>query len=66
MLGEMLEACQYFSKRVSFAGTGVGRVLRKCQAVMPQPGQRVEDNAFHLYLWREALLINGSRLFGNS
>jgi hypothetical protein len=38
MLGEMLEACQYFSKRVSFAGTGAGRVLGKCQAVMPQPG----------------------------
>jgi hypothetical protein len=37
MLGEILDACQYFSKRVSYAGTGDERVLRKCQAVMPPP-----------------------------
>jgi hypothetical protein len=62
MLGEMLDACQYFSKRVSFAGTGDGRVLRKCQAVMPPPGQRVPRSSFGLTRSE----INSSRLFGDS
>jgi hypothetical protein len=60
MLGEMLDECQYFSKRVSFAGTGDGRVLRKCQAVIPPPGQRVPRSSFGLTRSE----INNSRLFG--
>jgi hypothetical protein len=29
--------------------------FENAQAMMPRLGQRVEDNAFHLYLWLDAL-----------